>query len=107
MCERAKELQAKLEKLPKQRVVMPEEEDLIDKACVYRDGLGKWKTIRELLFKQEIMRDHVMKCLQEQNITMFPVKKTRRAAQKVKSVTDLHVFCKCRMPEVPGSTMIP
>ena len=50
-CERAKELQEKLEKLSKQRVVMPEEEDLIDKACVYLlehrypDGSGNAKRI--------------------------------------------------------------
>ena len=75
-------------------------------AVAFATALANGKQPGSCFFKQEIMRDHVMKCLQEQNVTMFPVKKTRRAAQKVKSVTDLHVFCKCRMPEVPGSTMI-
>ena len=57
-------------------------------------------------FNQGAMRSHLMKCLQEQNMTEFPIKKTRRTELKVKNITGLHVHCMCRMPEIPGSTMI-
>ena len=39
-------------------------------------------------------------------MTEFPIKKTRHTELKVKNITSLHVHCMCRMPEIPGSTMI-
>ena len=57
-------------------------------------------------FNQGAMRSHLTKCLHEQNMTEFPIKKTRHTELKVKNITSLHVHCMCRMPEIPGSTMI-
>ena len=52
-----------------------------------------------------------MNCLQKQNITMFPMKYCRKDELKLKSTTItvpfmFIVYCKCRMPEAPGLTMI-
>lgn len=56
-------------------------------------------------FKQGEMRTHLQKCLEEQCITMFPVKR-RRNGLKVKSTTSLLIHCECRMPEISELAMI-
>ena len=58
------------------------------------------------LFDQDKMRHHLLKCLQEGELTPFPVKKTRRNACRVKSWDTIEVHCVCRMPEVSGVEMI-
>ena len=52
-------------------------------------------------FEQRARRDHLMQCLQEQNMMTF--QKTRHTAMKFKSVTNL---CKCRMQTLPRFTTI-
>ena len=39
-------------------------------------------------------------------MTLFPVKKTRRAEGRVKSEDSIEVFCDCRMPQLPSVDMI-
>ena len=58
------------------------------------------------LFVQDKMRRHLLKCLQEGELTPFPVKKTRQNACRVKSWDTIEVHCVCRMPEVSGIEMI-
>ena len=72
-------------------------------AIVFATALANGKQPVRYVLEQGAMRTHLMHCLQEQTISMFPIKKTRRTALKVKSTTTLHAHCKCRMP---GSTMI-
>lgn len=70
-------------------------------AIAFATALAYGKQPGRCFFQQDAMRAHLMKCLHEQSITMFPIKITRR-----KSTVDLHIYSQCRMPEVPGSTMI-
>ena len=46
------------------------------------------------------MKDHLVQCLQEQNMTFL---KTRHTAMKFKSLINL---CKCRMQKLPQFTII-
>ena len=58
------------------------------------------------LFDQEKMRPHLLKCLQNGDLTMFPFKKRRRIGHRVKSSDVIQVHCSCRMPELHGVDMI-
>lgn len=60
----------------------------------------------QYVFDQQQMRRHLWKCLEQQKIEMFPVKKHRRSAAKVKTTDTVPVFCLCRMPELPGTQWI-
>ena len=69
-------------------------------ALVHNEHPGKF------LFNQDSLRQHLMKCLQLGEMTMFPVKRTRRNAGRIKSKDIIEIHCSCRMPEVPGVDMI-
>ena len=56
-------------------------------------------------FDQSQMREHLIKCLEQQNITMFPIKKSRWRS-KVKATEQVRVYCSCQMPELPGTEWI-
>ena len=58
------------------------------------------------VFEQSLMRSHLLKCLKNGKMSIFPVKKTRRATQKIKRCEDLNVYCTCRMPVTPKSDWI-
>ena len=75
-------------------------------AIAFATALAYGKQPGRCFFDQGTMRVHLVKCLQEQNMTEFPLKKARRSAMKIKSVVNIRIYCKCRMPELPGSTMI-
>ena len=50
-------------------------------------------------FKQDAMRSHLLQCLSEQKLTMFPFDKTRRAATRVRNVVSFCLYCICRQPK--------
>ena len=52
------------------------------------------------------MCQHLKKCFENKSISLFPVKKTRRAERRVKSEDSIEVFCDCRMLQLPGVDMI-
>ena len=58
-----------------------------------------------LCFDQKLMRHHLLHCFEKGTITPFPVRMTRRA-HKVKKTVSFGVYCKCRLPEMPGCNMI-
>ena len=58
------------------------------------------------LFNQHVMWKHLLKCIEMANITMFPVLKTRRAEDRMKSEDAFEIYCTCRMPECPDVDMI-
>ena len=58
------------------------------------------------VFQRSAMRMHLVKCIENGKLTMFPVKKTRRIAEKVKKIESVPVYCTCRMPQVPGQNWI-
>ena len=58
------------------------------------------------IFDQSLMRSHLLKCFENGKLSMFPVRKTRRVAEKIKRVEEFRVYCTCRMPITPGSQWI-
>lgn len=59
-----------------------------------------------LSFNQPKMREHLYKCFQSKEIAMFPVKQIRHSKLSVKYIEEVPVYCKCRMPELPGCNWI-
>ena len=57
-------------------------------------------------FNQSEMRKHLFKCFLRREMTQFPVKRVRHSKQSVKRTEEVQVYCKCRMPELPGSRWI-
>ena len=57
------------------------------------------------IFHQEKMRAHLIQCLQQQEMSLFPVKKMRRSS-RVKSDDENCIYCVCRMPELTNTTWI-
>ena len=60
----------------------------------------------KFFFDQSVMRRHLKNCLESENMSLFPVKRTRRGEGKVKSEDSIEVFCECRMPPLPGVDMV-
>ena len=58
------------------------------------------------LFEQTKMRVHLLRCLEQQQMSMFPVMKKRRTGSRVKAVQKIHIYCVCRMPDLPNSKWI-
>ena len=58
-------------------------------------------------FDQSKMRAHLRHCLEKGEMAMFPVNRKRRVKKSpVKTSDEVPVYCKCRMPEQPGDSMI-
>ena len=57
------------------------------------------------IFHQEKTRAHLIQCLQQQEMSLFPVKKMRRSS-RVKSDDEIRIYCVCRMPELTNTTWI-
>ena len=55
-----------------------------------------------LLFDQQLMRGHLLACLQNRQFSMFPIKGKRRRAFKVQNSETVKVYCDCRMPHIPS-----
>ena len=51
-------------------------------------------------YDQKQMRSHLFQCLENQNITLFPVMRARRnKGNVIKAAQVVPVYCSCRMPE--------
>ena len=72
-------------------------------AIAYATALIKYQQPGKLVFQQNAMRAHLLNCFEQGFITMFPVMK---ATIRVKAEEALHVYCICRMPELPVSRWI-
>ena len=57
-------------------------------------------------FDQQLMRTHLIGSLEKQQFTMFPIKKERRQARKIKSSESIPLHCICRMPLIKKAPMI-
>ena len=60
----------------------------------------------QYFFEQGAMRRHLWKCLQERNISLFPVKKERRYKQKIKANQCIPVFSFCQLPAMSSIDLI-
>lgn len=69
-------------------------------AICYGHSPGKFQ------FDRQRMRNHLINCLEEQECTMFPIKKERRQARKIKSSETIPLYCICRMPPIKEIPMI-
>ena len=58
-----------------------------------------------VIYQQDEMREHLIKCLEEEDVTLFPQRGSRRANSKRICSIKLLVFCICRLPD-DGNTMI-
>ena len=54
-----------------------------------------------LMFEQNLMRHHLISCLQLFKFSTFPIKNKRRRNLKIRSTENIKVFCICRMPDIP------
>ena len=59
----------------------------------------------KLIFDENAMRPHLVKCLQDGKFTMFPVRKRSRKGA-MKATRKIPIYCVCRMPSVGGAAMI-
>ncbi len=55
---------------------------------------------QSLTFKQNEMRQHLHSCLTASKMTMFPATSSRRMIKKIKSTTEIPIFCSCCLPEM-------
>ena len=72
-------------------------------AIAFATALCEGKRPEELLFNNEALRKHLLKCFQEDCISQFPWKTVKRGF-KVKNRKRIDIFCKCRTQE--GGKMI-
>ena len=59
-----------------------------------------------VVFDQEALRQHFIKILETNVITLFPILQIRRPAKRISRVQSLQVFCICRLPDTAGDEMV-
>ena len=76
-------------------------------AIAFTTALALGEKPELFLFYQLKMRVHLQKCLYRGKMEMFPVIRKRRVKNStVKATEAVPVYCKCRMPEMPGEHLI-
>ena len=74
-------------------------------AIAYATALCLRTSPSKLIFDENAMRPHLVKCLQDGKFTMFPVRKRSRKGA-MKATRKIPIYCVCRMPSVGGAAMI-
>ncbi len=62
-------------------------------ALSFKEDPGK------MFYDQKQMRQHLYQCLENGKMTLFPVKRVRRALTKIVTVEAFEIHCVCRLPE--------
>ena len=75
-------------------------------AIAFATALCSGELPGKYVFEQSAMRGHLMKCLAAGEFSMLPVRKLRRSSKRIKSTSAIKVYCDCRMPELPSSSMV-
>ena len=75
-------------------------------AIAYATALCLGKLPGKFVFDQTVMRQHLLKCLEMQCFTMFPVHSERRQGGRIRSKQTVKLYCQCRMPDIVGEPMI-
>ena len=75
-------------------------------AVAYTTAIVLGYKLGKFFFDQSAMRRHLKNCFESQNMSLFPVKKTRQGEGKVKCEDYIQMFCKCRMSQLPGVDMV-
>ena len=68
-------------------------------AIAYAMSICCAKMPGKLVFDQNLMRCHLLNCLETKKIEEFPVKKEHRNSEKVTCEDAVMVHCSCRMPK--------
>ena len=76
-------------------------------AIAFATALALGEKPELFFFDQWNMRAHLRQCLESGEMKMFPVLRKRRVKKSaVKTTEEVQVYCKCRMPELPGEQLI-
>ena len=73
-------------------------------AVAYATALCLGRSPSMIQFDENMMRPHLIKCLQDGQFTMFPVRQTRRIT--IQAAQCVRAHCICCMPSVDGIDMI-
>ena len=57
-------------------------------------------------FSQSQMRSHLVRCIENNNFTMFPIANGRRHTSRIRGREIIPIYCTCRMPEFNNEPMI-
>ena len=74
-------------------------------SVAFATALGFGQQPGLLVFDEARMRGHLMQCLEDRQMSMFPVKKAKRLV-RVKANHKVKVYCICRMPSCTDSSWI-
>ena len=75
-------------------------------AIVCATALALGEKPQLFFFDQWNMRAHLRQCFEDGKMKMFPVLRKRRVKKSaVKTTEEVQVYCKCRMPELPGEQL--
>ena len=76
-------------------------------AIAFATALAQGEKPELFFFDQWNMRAHLRQCFEDGEMKMFPVLRKRRVKKiAVKTTEEVPVYCKCRMPELPGEKLI-
>ena len=75
-------------------------------AIAYATALCLGELPGKFRFDQTVMRRHLLRCLELQHFTMFPVQSERRQGGRIRSKQTIKLYCQCRMPDIAGEPMI-
>ena len=72
-------------------------------SAAYCTALAYTQDPSGIVFNQSMMRQHLVKCLEQKQVVPFPQMRTRRPGRPL-TIT-INIYCYCRMPD-DGSTMV-
>ena len=75
-------------------------------AVAYATTICYGKKPEKFIFDQGLMRRHLLKCLENNLMEEFPVRKEHRNSDKVINHDAVMVHCSCRMPKTKDEDMI-
>ena len=52
-----------------------------------------------VVFDQGALRLHLVKILEANIVSSFPIVKTRRIAERIRKIKECRVYCSCRLPD--------
>ena len=63
-------------------------------ACAYVASLAHGQDPSIIVYDQQKMRDHLIMCIEKEEISLFPVARAKRKSSKLKTI-DIHCTCRC------------
>ena len=69
-------------------------------AFAYELASGNEHGIKNKIFNQQLMRDHLITCLENEHFNPFPSERTKKRQREDAKTFEIELFCTCLMPEV-------